>query len=226
MTPELLGSPRWWCSASRRPATRPRPPWWSGPSAGRGKHLSNIVLSQISEHAAFGGVVPEIAARAHVEALDLIDLPGHERGRARLRAARRRRGGGRARADRRRHRRPHHRQGDRAGAREAAGRGQSSGGPCPRRPGSPTTSRFPIASSSLRRPHPDRRGARGRRLCAARHHLDDAIGEAFDKTAKLLGLGYPGGPQVEKEANDGDAGRFTLPRPMTGRIGSISRSPA
>ncbi len=39
---------------------------------GRGKILSNIVLSQVSEHAAFGGVVPEIAARAHVEALDLI----------------------------------------------------------------------------------------------------------------------------------------------------------
>src|SRR3984957_16609827 len=39
---------------------------------GRGKILSNIILSQVSEHAAFGGVVPEIAARAHVEALDLI----------------------------------------------------------------------------------------------------------------------------------------------------------
>src|SRR6187200_94095 len=39
---------------------------------GRGKILSNIVLSQTSEHAAFGGVVPEIAARAHVEALDRI----------------------------------------------------------------------------------------------------------------------------------------------------------
>ena len=39
---------------------------------GRGRILSNIVLSQVSEHAAFGGVVPEIAARAHVEALDLI----------------------------------------------------------------------------------------------------------------------------------------------------------
>ena len=37
---------------------------------GRGKILSNVVLSQVSEHAAFGGVVPEIAARAHVEALD------------------------------------------------------------------------------------------------------------------------------------------------------------
>jgi N6-L-threonylcarbamoyladenine synthase len=46
---------------------------------------------------------------------------------------------------------------------------------------------------------------------------DDAIGEAFDKTAKLLGLGYPGGPQVEREAIRGDAARFALPRPMHGR---------
>src|SRR5207237_6166090 len=42
------------------------------PDAGRGKILSNIVLSQVDEHSAFGGVVPEIAARAHVEALDLV----------------------------------------------------------------------------------------------------------------------------------------------------------
>ena len=47
--------------------------------------------------------------------------------------------------------------------------------------------------------------------------LDDAIGEAFDKTAKLLGLGYPGGPQVEKEAENGNGARFALPRPMFGR---------
>src|SRR5262249_56126078 len=47
--------------------------------------------------------------------------------------------------------------------------------------------------------------------------VDDAIGEAFDKTAKLLGLGYPGGPLVEKEAARGDASRFELPRPLTGR---------
>jgi len=47
--------------------------------------------------------------------------------------------------------------------------------------------------------------------------VDDAIGEAFDKTAKLLGLGYPGGPLVEKEALNGNAGRFVLPRPMHGR---------
>ncbi len=44
--------------------------------------------------------------------------------------------------------------------------------------------------------------------------LDDAAGEAFDKTAKLLGLGYPGGPALAKLAASGTAGRFKLPRPM------------
>ena len=44
--------------------------------------------------------------------------------------------------------------------------------------------------------------------------LDDAAGEAFDKTAKLLGLGYPGGPAVSKLAASGKAGRFKLPRPL------------
>jgi N6-L-threonylcarbamoyladenine synthase len=49
--------------------------------------------------------------------------------------------------------------------------------------------------------------------------LDDAIGEAFDKTAKLLGLGYPGGPIVSQLATQGDANRYKLPRPMTDRPG-------
>ncbi|NTV95425.1 MAG: tRNA (adenosine(37)-N6)-threonylcarbamoyltransferase complex transferase subunit TsaD, partial [Thiobacillus sp.] len=44
--------------------------------------------------------------------------------------------------------------------------------------------------------------------------LDDAAGEAFDKTAQLLGLGYPGGPAISKLAETGDAYRFKLPRPM------------
>lgn len=44
--------------------------------------------------------------------------------------------------------------------------------------------------------------------------LDDAAGEAFDKTAQLLGLGYPGGPALSKLADSGDAYRFKLPRPM------------
>lgn len=49
--------------------------------------------------------------------------------------------------------------------------------------------------------------------------LDDAAGEAFDKTAKLLALGYPGGPAVARLALQGDAGRFRFPRPMTDRPG-------
>jgi N6-L-threonylcarbamoyladenine synthase len=49
--------------------------------------------------------------------------------------------------------------------------------------------------------------------------LDDAAGEAFDKAAKLIGLGYPGGPAIEAAAQDGDPTRFVLPRPMKGRPG-------
>ena len=47
--------------------------------------------------------------------------------------------------------------------------------------------------------------------------IDDAAGEAFDKTAKALGLGYPGGPALERLAAGGDASRFALPVPFTGR---------
>jgi N6-L-threonylcarbamoyladenine synthase len=49
--------------------------------------------------------------------------------------------------------------------------------------------------------------------------IDDALGEAFDKTAKMLGIGYPGGPAVEAAAKQGNAARFALPRPMKGRPG-------
>ncbi len=65
-------------------------------------------------------------------------------------------------------------------------------------------------------------------LLECRHHgqyillgesLDDAAGEAFDKVAKMLGLGYPGGPEVARLADAGDPGRFTFPRPMTNRPG-------
>ena len=49
--------------------------------------------------------------------------------------------------------------------------------------------------------------------------LDDAAGEAFDKTAKLLGLGYPGGPKIAAKAKFGDPTRFKFPRPMTDRPG-------
>jgi N6-L-threonylcarbamoyladenine synthase len=49
--------------------------------------------------------------------------------------------------------------------------------------------------------------------------IDDAVGEAFDKTAQLLGLPYPGGPQIAKLATQGNAQRFNFPRPMTDRPG-------
>ncbi len=46
--------------------------------------------------------------------------------------------------------------------------------------------------------------------------IDDALGEAFDKTAKILGFGYPGGPAVERLAREGDASKVKLPRPLLG----------
>ena len=49
--------------------------------------------------------------------------------------------------------------------------------------------------------------------------VDDAAGEAFDKSAKMMGLGYPGGPKIEQYALSGDANRFELPRPMVGKPG-------
>ena len=49
--------------------------------------------------------------------------------------------------------------------------------------------------------------------------IDDAAGEAFDKVAKMLGLGWPGGPALERLAASGDAGAVALPRPMLGRAG-------
>ena len=50
--------------------------------------------------------------------------------------------------------------------------------------------------------------------------IDDALGEAFDKTAKLLNLGYPGGPKIEELAKNGDGNRFVLPKPILNRGGS------
>lgn len=184
---------------------------------GRGKILSNVVLSQVSEHAAFGGVVPEIAARAHVEALDVIianamreaayDFDGID------------------------------------GVAAAAGPGLIGGvivglttakaiALVKKKPliavnhleAHALTARltdntpFPYCLFLASGGHTQILAVRGVgdyvRLGTTQ---DDAIGEAFDKTAKLLGLGYPGGPQVEMEAARGNAARFALPRPMHGR---------
>ena len=184
---------------------------------GRGKILSNIVLSQQSEHAAFGGVVPEIAARAHVEALDVIIAKAMAQARRGFR--------------------------DIDGIAAAAGPGLIGGlivglttakaiAMVSRKPliavnhleahaltarltdGTP----FPYCLFLASGGHTQIVAVRGVgdyvRLGTTH---DDAIGEAYDKTAKLLGLGYPGGPQVEKEAAAGNAERFALPRPMHGR---------
>jgi N6-L-threonylcarbamoyladenine synthase len=61
------------------------------------------------------------------------------------------------------------------------------------------------------------RGLRDYRLLGGT--LDDAVGEAFDKVGKLLGLGFPGGPAVERAAQNGNADRFELPTPLWGRAG-------
>jgi N6-L-threonylcarbamoyladenine synthase len=179
--------------------------------------LANVVLSQIAEHAAFGGVVPEIAARAHVEALDLIIATamadaGREFGALDGVAAAAGPGliGGvivgltTAKAIALVHEKPliavNHLEAHALTARLTDG------------------TPFPYCLFLVSGGHTQVVAVRGVgdyvRLGTTR---DDAIGEAFDKTAKLLGLGYPGGPRVEQEAMRGDPGRFVLPRPMIGR---------
>jgi len=183
----------------------------------RGRILSNVVLSQIAEHAEFGGVVPEIAARAHVEALDHIIAGAMMEAQKSFT--------------------------DIDGVAAAAGPGLIGGvivglttakaiALVHDKPliavnhleAHALTARltdavpFPYCLFLASGGHTQVLGVRGvgdyLRLGGT---VDDAIGEAFDKTAKLLGLGYPGGPLVEREAAHGDSERFTLPRPMIGR---------
>jgi N6-L-threonylcarbamoyladenine synthase len=184
---------------------------------GRGHILSNVVLSQITEHAEFGGVVPEIAARAHVEALDHIIAKAMAEAQISFRAL--------------------------DGVAAAAGPGLIGGvivglttakaiALAHDKPliavnhleAHALTARltdavpFPYCLFLASGGHTQILGVRGiGDYLRFGGTLDDAIGEAFDKTAKLLGLGYPGGPLVEREAATGDATRFALPRPMSGR---------
>ena len=184
---------------------------------GRGKILSNVVLSQTTEHAAFGGVVPEIAARAHVEVLDKIIARALADAGRPLSAV--------------------------DGIAAAAGPGLIGGvivglttakaiALVTRRPlmavnhleAHALTARltdaapFPYCLFLASGGHTQIVAVLGvGDYVLLGNTLDDAIGEAFDKTAKLLGLGYPGGPKVEQEAARGDPARFTLPRPMHGR---------
>ncbi len=184
---------------------------------GSGEILSNEIMSQIAEHAAFGGVVPEIAARAHVETIDR--LVQRALGGAGLELA------------------------DLDGIAAAAGPGLIGGvmvglitakalALASRRPfiavnhleAHALTARltgelpFPYLLLLVSGGHTQLAAVRGvgdyLRLGST---VDDAAGEAFDKVGKMLGLAYPGGPRVEKLAVEGNAERFDLPRPMLGR---------
>ena len=183
---------------------------------GTARILSDVVLSQTDEHAAFGGVVPEIAARAHVSALDGIVRAALDDAGLAL---------------------P-----DLDGVAVTAGPGLIGGlmvGTATARAlaaphglpvvgvnhleGHALTPRltdgvpFPYLLLLVSGGHTQIVEVRG----LAEYErwgttIDDALGEAFDKTAKLLGLGYPGGPAVERLATSGDPRAFDLPRPMKG----------
>jgi N6-L-threonylcarbamoyladenine synthase len=184
---------------------------------GRGEILSNEVLSQIAQHAAYGGVVPEIAARAHVEVIDRLIKRALESAGTKLDSI--------------------------DGIAVAAGPGLIGGvlvglttakALClvTRKPllavnhleGHALTARltdgiaFPYLLLLVSGGHTQLVAVRGvNDYVRLGTTIDDAIGEAFDKVAKLLGLPYPGGPHVEKEALKGNPERFNLPRPLLGR---------
>ncbi|MEQ8357556.1 MAG: tRNA (adenosine(37)-N6)-threonylcarbamoyltransferase complex transferase subunit TsaD [Kiloniellaceae bacterium] len=184
-----------------------------------GEIRANLVLSQIDEHSPFGGVVPEIAARSHMDHIDR--LVGDAMSEAGL-AFR-----------------------DLDGIAATAGPGLIGGvfvGVMTAKAialawdkpflavnhleGHALTARlsddldFPYLLLLVSGGHCQLLAVEGvgryRRLGGT---IDDAVGEAFDKTAKLLGLGFPGGPAVEQEAAGGNPAAFDLPRPMLGRDG-------
>ncbi len=177
---------------------------------------SNVVLSQVEEHSAFGGVVPEIAARAHVEALDGIVAAALSEADVSLSdldviAATAGPGliGGLI-------------VGLMTGKAIAAASGKQLV-PVNHLEAHALTARmtdgigFPYLVLLVSGGHTQILLARGvgdyERWAST---IDDALGEAFDKTAKLLSLPYPGGPAVEKAAASGDPARFALPRPLKG----------
>ncbi|WP_102960609.1 tRNA (adenosine(37)-N6)-threonylcarbamoyltransferase complex transferase subunit TsaD [Mangrovicella endophytica] len=178
--------------------------------------LSNVVLSQVEEHAAFGGVVPEIAARAHVEALDGLiraSLSEAAVGFDDLSAVAATSGPGLI-------------GGLIVGAMTAKAIAAARGLPfiaVNHLEGHALTPRltdavaYPYLLLLVSGGHTQIVLVRG--LGAYERWgttVDDALGEAFDKTAKLLSLPHPGGVNVERRAADGDPRRFPLPRPMKG----------
>ena len=186
---------------------------------GDGEILSDVVLSQIDQHRPFGGIVPEVAARAHMESVDAIVKQAMDEagvGFADLSAVAATGGPGliggvivgvmTAKAIALAHDIPfvavNHLEGHALTARLSNGVA------------------FPYLLLLVSGGHTQLLAVRGVgdyvRLGTT---IDDALGEAFDKTAKMLGLGYPGGPPVERAAKLGDPKRFDLPRPMRGKPG-------
>jgi N6-L-threonylcarbamoyladenine synthase len=190
--------------------------------AGDGRVLAEAVLSQ-QEHAAFGGVVPEIAARAHLHHLPgLVSRVMEDAGitYADLAAIAATTGPGLI-------------GGLIVGANLAKGLAVGSGkifiginhleahALTARLPGlEGGAAAFPYLLLLVSGGHCQCVGVHGvgvYRLLGST--IDDAVGEAFDKVAKLLGLGWPGGPALERLALDGDPQSFALPRPLLGRAG-------
>lgn len=182
--------------------------------SGHGTIRSNVVRSQLDEHAAFGGVVPELAARAHVEWLDhIIAQAVAEAGIAldEVDAIAATAGPGLI-------------GGVLVGLTTAKALAASLGKPLVavnHLEGHALTARltdnvsFPYLMLLVSGGHSQFVLVRGvgdyERWGGT---IDDALGEAFDKVAKLLSLGHPGGPAVERIARDGDARRFKFPRPL------------
>ena len=189
------------------------------PGVGGGEILSSIVAGQESLHAPFGGVVPEIAARAHVERLDTcVEQALREAGTTldQIDAIAVTSGPGLI-------------GGVISGVMSAKALAAGSGKPVigiNHLAGHALTPRltdgleFPYLMLLVSGGHCQFIAVLGpdtfRRIGGT---IDDAPGEAFDKTAKLLALGYPGGPEVEREAAKGDVKRFKFPRPMLDRKG-------
>jgi N6-L-threonylcarbamoyladenine synthase len=181
--------------------------------------LSNQLRAQFAEHAPFGGVVPEIAARAHLDHLDIVI----ERALAEANITLAGVDGVAAAAG------PGLIGGLIVGTMMAKGIAWGAGKPfiaVNHLEGHALTSRltngvdFPYLLLLVSGGHCQLLvcAGVGRYTCLGTT-LDDAAGETFDKTAKLIGLGYPGGPAIERTAREGNAYRFVLPRPLKGRPG-------
>jgi N6-L-threonylcarbamoyladenine synthase len=186
---------------------------------GRGTILSNVVFSQIAEHEPYGGVVPEIAARAHIEHLDHLITQALQQADIGWEAL----DGIAATAG------PGLIGGVIVGLMTAKGIALARSLPLialNHLEGHALTARltndiaFPYLLLLVSGGHSQllvvENVGRYRRLGTT---IDDAVGEAFDKVAKLLGLGFPGGPAVEKAARNGSRTRFQFPRPLLSKPG-------